>query len=170
MQGRIRLSDNEWRRVLTSEQFRITRQQGTEPPCSGRYHDFHGIGVYRCICCGNELFSSRDKSLIPEKWPNFRAPIRQDSITMAPHIVEYLVRTAVKCGRCDAHLGYMFPERRSPSWTRYLINSTALFFHDDRSTATSSAGALATILTGGHVRSVFRSEPREAVPSIRQSS
>jgi len=142
MHGRIRLSDDEWRRLLTPEQFRITRQQGTGPPCSGRYHDFHGVGVYRCVCCGNELFSSRDKSLIPEQWPTFWAPVRQDSISTSPHIVQFLVRTAVKCGRCDAHLEYMLPERRPPAWTRYLINSTALLFHDERCTATSGAGAL----------------------------
>ncbi len=143
MQGRVRLSDDEWRRLLTPEQFRITRRQGTEPPCSGRYHDFHGTGVYRCVCCGNELFSSRDKSLLPEKWATFLAPVRQDSISTAPHIVNLMVRTAVRCGRCDAHLGYLLPERRPPAWTRYVINSTALLFHDDRCTATAGAGVLA---------------------------
>ncbi len=131
MQEKSRLIDHEWQQRPTPEQYRITRQQGMEPPCSGRYHDFHGNGVYRCASCGYELFSSREKSALPAKWPTFRAPITQERVTTAPQIVHFLVRTAVKCGRCDAHLGYMFPERRPPAWTRYLINSAALTFHED---------------------------------------
>jgi peptide-methionine (R)-S-oxide reductase len=131
-QETIRRSDSEWRQMLTTELYRITRLQGTEPPCSGRYHDFHGVGVYRCACCGFELFSSREKSPLPEKWPTFRAPITEERITTAPHIDHFMVRTAVKCGRCDAHLGFLFPDRKPPAWKRYVVNSIALTFHDDR--------------------------------------
>ncbi len=131
MKEKIRLSDYELQRRPTPQQVRTMRQQGMEPPCSGRYHDFHGNGVYRCACCGYELFSSREKSALPAKWPTFRAPITQERVTTTPQIIHFLVRTAVKCGRCDAHLGYMFPERRPPAWTRYLINSAALTFHED---------------------------------------
>ncbi len=148
MRGEITLSEEEWRQILTPEQFRVTRQQGTEPPCSGRYHDFHGVGTYRCVCCGYELFSSREKSPLPEKWPTFRAPITEERITTAPHIVDFLVRTAVKCGRCGAHLGFVFPDRRPPAWNRYLINSAALVFHDDRLQETASAIGAAGSATG----------------------
>ncbi len=131
MQDKVRLSDHEWRRILSPERYRITRQQETELPCSGSYHDFQGVGVYRCACCGYELFSSREKSLQPQKWPTFRAPITEERVTTAPRIDHFLVRTAVKCGKCDAHLGYVFPDRKPPSWARYVINSAALTFLAD---------------------------------------
>ncbi len=132
MDEKIRLSEDEWRQVLTPEQFRITRQQGTEPASSGPYHNFHGTGTYRCVCCGYELFSSREKSRIPGKWPTFRSPITEERIATSRHVVHAVVRYAVKCGRCDAHLGFLFPEKRPPSWRRYVINSAALEFHDER--------------------------------------
>ncbi len=150
MQEKIRLSDDEWRKILTAEQYRITREKGTEPPCSGRYHDFHGEGTYRCACCGYEIFSSREKSQFPEKWPTFRAPITEERVTLEPHIIAFLVRTAVKCGRCDAHLGYVFPDRKPPAWMRYLINSAALIFHDQRLSDDQDSGA-AGILSGDAV-------------------
>ena len=109
MQRAVNRSDEEWRDVLSAEQYRVMRQQGTEPPCSGRYHDFHGAGVYRCACCGYELFSSREKSPTPEHWPTFRAPVTGERVVMVPHAVHFVLRTAVRCGRCDAHLGFLLP-------------------------------------------------------------
>lgn len=131
MTEKIRKSEAEWRRILTPEQYRIARQRGTEPASSGLYHDFHGAGTYRCACCGYELFSSREKFVTPEKWPTFRAPITEERVATAPHVDHFMVRTAVKCGRCDAHLGFLFPDRKPPAWRRYLINSAALVFQGD---------------------------------------
>ncbi|NTW68145.1 MAG: hypothetical protein HGB21_17820, partial [Nitrospirae bacterium] len=75
MLEKVTKSDAEWRRLLTPEQYRITREKGTERPWSGRYHDFNGTGVYLCVCCGSRLFSSREKYAVPGKWPTFWAPI-----------------------------------------------------------------------------------------------
>jgi peptide-methionine (R)-S-oxide reductase len=135
MHEKIRLNSEERRGGLSLEQIRITRGQGTEPPCSGQYHDFHGEGIYRCTCCGYELFNAREKSPVPQQW-TFRAPITDERIATEPHIADFLIRTRVKCGRCGTHLGYvLFPDRNPPAWTRYLINSAALTFQGEQNRA-----------------------------------
>ncbi len=136
MHENIKLRSEERREGLSPEKLRITRGEGTEPSCSGQCHDLHGEGTYQCACCGYELFSSREKSPAPQQWPTFRAPITEERITTEPHIVDFLVRTAVKCGRCNAHLGYvLFPDRKPPAGTRYMVHSAALTFQGERNRA-----------------------------------
>ncbi len=118
----------EWLGNLTPEQYRITQQKGTEPAYSGRYHDFNANGMYRCICCGNDLFSSGAKFSARAKWPAFWAPAGTRSVKTSKEIFHFMVRNEVCCARCDAHLGYVFEDGRPPTGVRYFINSAALSF------------------------------------------
>ena len=121
----------EWRRLLTPEQYRITREKGTERAWSGRYHDFNGTGVYLCVCCGSRLFSSREKYAVPGKWPAFWSPIAPKNVRTRWETFHFIVRREVLCNRCDAHLGYLFEDGRPPSGMRYFINSAALSFREN---------------------------------------
>ncbi len=123
--------ENAWLGKLTPEQYRITRQKGTEPAYSGRFHDFNESGIYRCICCGHDLFSSKEKFSVRAKWPVFWAPVRPGSVATSREIFHFVVRNEVTCARCDAHLGYVFEDGRPPTGVRYFINSAALQFVSD---------------------------------------
>jgi peptide-methionine (R)-S-oxide reductase len=125
-------SEAEWRRVLTPEQYAVTRQKGTEPAYQGRYCDFSGVGVYRCVCCGNALFSSGAKFGVRSKWPTFWAPLAPENVRTAGDIRHFMIRNEVLCARCDAHLGYVFEDGRPPAGVRYFINSCALLFVGNR--------------------------------------
>jgi peptide-methionine (R)-S-oxide reductase len=128
MKPTVLLSEDELRRKLTAEQYRITRQKGTELPYSGKYHDFNRTGTYHCVCCGNALFSSEAKFRVRGKWPTFWAPIRTDSVKTAKEIFHFMIRNEVSCRRCNAHLGCLFEDGRPPTGVRYFINSAALTF------------------------------------------
>jgi peptide-methionine (R)-S-oxide reductase len=128
MQRQAVKSKPEWSRKLTPEQYRITQQKGTEPAYSGRYHDFNENGIYRCICCGNDLFSSGAKFIAKAKWPAFWAPAGTGSVKTAREIFHFMIRNEVRCTHCDAHLGYVFEDGRPPTGVRYFINSAALLF------------------------------------------
>ena len=128
MHGQTMKSESEWRRMLTPEQYRVTRQKGTEPPYSGRYHYFNKSGVYRCVCCGNDLFSSEAKFGAKSKWPVFWTPAGINSVSTVTETFHLMVRNEVTCARCDAHLGYVFEDGRPPTGLRYFINSAALMF------------------------------------------
>jgi peptide-methionine (R)-S-oxide reductase len=128
MGDKIRKSDDEWRQLLTPEQYRVTRQKGTEPAFRGKYHNFKGDGTYHCVCCGNPLFSSDAKFDSGTGWPSFRSCLSEESVYTARDTSAGLVRTEVVCRKCGAHLGHVFDDGPPPQGLRYCMNSAALTF------------------------------------------
>jgi peptide-methionine (R)-S-oxide reductase len=121
-------TDDEWRKLLTPEAFTVTRHEGTERPYSGEYNDHHADGLYHCICCETPLFDSRTKFESGTGWPSFWKPISSANVLETLDNSMMMVRTAVSCRRCDAHLGHVFDDGPDPTGLRYCMNSVSLKF------------------------------------------
>ncbi|WP_207423434.1 peptide-methionine (R)-S-oxide reductase MsrB [Desertivirga brevis] len=129
---RIEKSDEEWRMLLTEEQFRITRLKGTEKPYSGMYCRSYEPGQYACVCCRSLLFDSVDKYNSLSGWPSFTQPIQKSALKYQLDMGHGMKRIEVMCNICDAHLGHVFPDGPEPSGIRYCINSESITRIDDK--------------------------------------
>jgi methionine-R-sulfoxide reductase len=125
---KIKKTEQEWRAILTQEQFNITRKKGTESPFCGKFYDHKMEGIYYCVCCSLPLFSSKAKFDSGTGWPSFYEPIKPEYIEEKIDLSHGMIRTEILCARCDAHLGHMFTDGPKPSGLRYCLNSVSLIF------------------------------------------
>lgn len=124
-------TDEQWQAELTPEQYRIMRQGGTEPAFTGKYWDTKTSGVYRCAGCGQELYASDAKFDSGTGWPSYFEPVDKGAITTAEDRSHGMVRTELKCSRCGAHLGHLFPDGPRPTGMRHCINSCSLQLEEE---------------------------------------
>ena len=127
----MKKTDAEWRQSLTPDQYRILRQGGTEPPFTGELLSVKEQGAFRCAGCGAELFNSETKYDSGSGWPSFTQPVDDNAVAELTDSSHGMVRTEVRCARCEGHLGHVFPDGPGPDGLRYCINSASLSFDKD---------------------------------------
>jgi peptide-methionine (R)-S-oxide reductase len=131
MTQKLRRPDSEWKKLLTENQFYVTRQKGTEPPFTGEYEDTQTPGTYKCVCCGQPLFRSETKFDSGCGWPSFYSPLNEEVVETEMDSSHGMRRVEIKCSRCDAHLGHVFEDGPQPTGLRYCVNSASLNLEEE---------------------------------------